>query len=1129
MVKLALNGKSSKLQNHTMRRIRVLCLWLLVWPVVAGFAADWPAYLRDLDRSAVAPDPVTLRAKPAWVADTGHAPSPGFYPELRSQTLGPQKLLAPSITFDYAYAPVIADGRLYFGSSTEEALYCLDARSGQRRWTFYAEGAIRLAPTVWSGKVYFGSDDGRVYALDAATGKLAWKFDAAPDDYRVIANGRLASQWPVRTAATIRDGILYFSAGLFPATGGVGLYALNAETGALLWKKQIPLPANGYILAAEETLFVPNGRAAPAEYSPKDGSPLFDSTDLRREGGGAFVARFDDVVYFGPTEFGIVRFRVGQPSSSAPPTRGLDNDPKRKIRGAMTGLAGWRVAVAGNVAYFLRDDGVTALPYEQFRKTLQDSAEKFSQRVKAGKITTKSSVQFTTDAVAESEMAGYAKWKAPVKGGRSLVVAGNLVVVGAENVVVGFDPASGEEKFRADVDGTVWELAAAGGRLYASAGAGKLYCFGGEPASPTSTEVADLRSEPLSRYAATALKKAGRTKGYCFVIGAGEARLAAEIARQSEMKVVCVERDAETARAAQQRLAAAGLYGDRVVVRHHPDGRLPYAPYIANLIVSESAAAAGRLDFPASDVYRLLQPFGGALVLVGAPGHWGKDLAGWDSGAKEQTILRGKLPGAGEWTHMFADPANTSCSGDGLIGGALYRLQWFGDPSPPRNAGWHNNGMGPLYKDGRIFQIKLDNVEAVDAYNGTSLWSADAPGATRFSPGREGGSACVDDARLYWAVKNDCQIFDVATGKKLQTFFGPDADKDKDWGYIAVQGDLLFGTKQSAQATTGLRDRLKAMWTASEAQHAVSTSLFALDKNTGAARWRRAGDGRAILNSTITIDQTRVYFVESREPSIARSESGSVWLRDFLKSDAFLVALDLQTGKPVWEQPFEFRTRTMLYVSHYRGRLIISGGYHEGPLANAEPTDKATSQLASAVGDEVTQTRIKFAFQCRDAATGALKWNADYVSTGQLGAQHNYNVTHPVITGGKIYHAPSEQHIVTVDLDTGKLTELSNIKRGKGCATPTGSARAMFYRSLGIASFDFETQQQFYVSSVNRPSCWMNVLPAGGIVQMPEYSIGCNCAFPLQTSIVLLPTQEDLPHTRAGLDVRQKNESGRNN
>ncbi len=53
--------------------------------------------------------------------------------------------------------------------------------------------------------------------------------------------------------------------------------------------------------------------------------------------------------------------------------------------------------------------------------------------------------------------------------------------------------------------------------------------------------------------------------------------------------------------------------------------------------------------------------------------------------------------------------------------------------------------------------------------------------------------------------------------------------------------------------------------------------------------------------------------------------------------------------------------------------------------------------------------------------------------------------------------------------------------------------------------YDFESGKTHAISQINRPSCWMNILPGGGQVLMPEYSMGCNCAFPVQTSIVMHP------------------------
>jgi outer membrane protein assembly factor BamB len=67
---------------------------------------------------------------------------------------------------------------------------------------------------VWNRLVLIGSYDHRFYALDAATGALRWRF---------AANG------PISGAATVIDGIVYFS------TFSERTYALDAKTGKLVW------------------------------------------------------------------------------------------------------------------------------------------------------------------------------------------------------------------------------------------------------------------------------------------------------------------------------------------------------------------------------------------------------------------------------------------------------------------------------------------------------------------------------------------------------------------------------------------------------------------------------------------------------------------------------------------------------------------------------------------------------------------------------------------------------------------------------------------------------------------------------------------------------------------------------
>ncbi|MBI5723030.1 MAG: PQQ-binding-like beta-propeller repeat protein [Planctomycetes bacterium] len=1072
---------------------------------------DWPTHMGDSLRGGVCGEAVNPGGEPAWVYDAGLAPSPGFYPELKETTLGPQKIVAPTSTFDFAYPIIAGGGRTYFASSSQDAVFCLDSKSGAKVWSFFTEGPVRFAPVLDGGRLYFGSDDGFVYCVGASDGKLVWKWTAAPEKRTIIANGRLASQWPVRTSVALHEGVVYFAAGLFPADGGVFLCALKAADGSLVWKKNAPTACQGYILVAEDCLFVPNGRASPCEYSIKDGSLLVPAnTETRREGGGAFIAGVGGMVMYGPNEYGILRIRAVAGDQSAYPTRA--------IRGKITGIAGWRVAIKDKTAYLLRSDGLQALPADDFRQILVESAEQYKDRVKSKKITEKSGVQQKADSEAEKQIAGKVKWQGQVKGGRSLIITANHAIVGGEGEVAGFGLADGKEAFRLKVEGVAWELAASDGLLLVSTSAGKVYCFGDKADRKgiirAAAESAPADNASFASRLAKAVLTADRRKGFCLVLGAGDGKLACELARLTEYRIVCVEKDAAAAARARETIIRAGMYGSRVTVHERPDGKLPYIRYFANLIVSQDAQAGG---FDAEEAFACLRPFGGVMAMpAGADTGWGAKLKGWsvvETAASEWRLLvRGPLEGAGEWTHMFADPANTACSGDRLVGGRAYRLQWFGDPSPLRDAGWHYNGMGPLYKDGRMFLIRTDHLEAVDIYNGTSLWHADMPGSARFNIAREGGSACVDDRKLYLAVKNDCQAFDVRDGKKLKSFAGP--DEKADWGFIAVCGDKLLGTNQKTGATvsdTKQKGLLRSVWSSSETELVVSQTLFALDKESGKLLWQYGGEGKSILNPSIAIDGQRVYFVESRSPKAAQDEDGSILLRDFLGKDTFLVALDFAGGKPLWERPYSPPARSVLYLSCASGKLIASYSYFVGPLADMVTSDAAAT-IAGKLGGKaagaetkIAETKIRFGFEALDPANGKTLWNSEYTSTGAIGAQHNYNVSHPVFTDKAIYYCPPEQHLAILDYDAGKIAEKTQIKRGKGCTTPTGSLLALFYRSTGVGSYDIASGRQFYVSDVSRTSCWMNVLPAGGLLLMPEYSVGCNCAFPLQTTVVLAP------------------------
>jgi len=86
-------------------------------------------------------------------------------------------LANPESRYDYRGSGVTPDGgRLFLGTHDGHVL-ALDARTGKPFWDFKAGDGVIGTPSVSAGRVFFGSYDGSVYALDEATGALLWKHE----------------------------------------------------------------------------------------------------------------------------------------------------------------------------------------------------------------------------------------------------------------------------------------------------------------------------------------------------------------------------------------------------------------------------------------------------------------------------------------------------------------------------------------------------------------------------------------------------------------------------------------------------------------------------------------------------------------------------------------------------------------------------------------------------------------------------------------------------------------------------------------------------------------------------------------------------------------------------------------
>ena len=135
-------------------------------------------------------------------------------------------------------SPVYADGVIYFGGD-DGNVYAVDAADGHQLWKRRTGGPVAATPAIAGGTLYVGSYDGKFYALDTHTGAPRWKFTTG-GERRFEAKGLHGLQPKDQTIADPFDvflsspvlggGAVYFG------SGDGNLYALDAASGALKWK-----------------------------------------------------------------------------------------------------------------------------------------------------------------------------------------------------------------------------------------------------------------------------------------------------------------------------------------------------------------------------------------------------------------------------------------------------------------------------------------------------------------------------------------------------------------------------------------------------------------------------------------------------------------------------------------------------------------------------------------------------------------------------------------------------------------------------------------------------------------------------------------------------------------------------
>lgn len=1087
---------------------------------ISGLAADWPQWRYDANRSGATETSCSDQATLQWHLALP-VPDPAYDHQYR-------------MCADVTYAPVAAQGLVFIPSNVDDDLKAFDLRTGELRWRFHAEGPVRLAPVYREGKVYFGSDDGFLYCVEAGSGHLVWKVRGAPDawpDSRMLVNGRLVSRWPVRGGPVVGAKHVFFGAGIWPEEG-VFVCAVDPDSGKIAWRSDVlslvqygmsdhgraydlSLPPHGYLALIDGKLAVPSGRSLAAWFDPATGAmepftSYYVKTSPPR--GTWYLSGIDRYAVQGGNWFG---------------TRPTDDlglaSPSQDWKTALY----WSHETHENETYvtqnrpFLRADCYQLhnenLYTEPVLTPTTSYASEFAEdrrylvprghthvkwpaydRIVARELTPAqwhpvedTPVQYQRRRVDLARLEFPVRWSLELESPlRVLIKAGPRLYAGGENTVAAIAiPKVGDQPrivWQAQVAGQPVNALVADGRLVVTTDRGGVYCFGeGEGTTETSPEALKELHRPPSP-----------PNGYALLVGWPGLDPVADLADQGGHRVVVLEPDTGAVSKARAELSRAGISARRVQVIGAALGDTSLTPYWANRVIVHNAASPDAL----AAALDLLRPFTGRLELPDRA-HTGvlRDLLVERTGYVMQqdgerlTVLRTAPPqGADDWTHEPGGADNRFASSDRLVKWPLGVLWYSGDTDrffTPATHFQHERNPYPLVIDGRMFIITGHYLHAVDIYTGLYLWKAEMPRTpwieTYYFDARQYGRAterhCVLAHDLFYAVTGDTiNAYDTHTGK-LQAEIGiPDRFHD-------AVADSRETRDYRAQGHRG-RIRPVPAWTEVRLHDDLLFAVFgkhlaALDRHSGAVQWSR----ESTRESTVyAIGDGTLYGMDYGTPR--RGGDGED------ARSGLLFALDAATGDVRWEAPFEYapvprHDRSEVNLRPWMRPVVPVVAYNA----------KHRLVIVTVNGNEL--------YACR-ASDGSLVWSETGQAQGDI-----QRIYPPVVTDDHLLVSQYNRFFgFLLDVRDGKpVGSDTGIPTPRTCARIIGNNDLLVYRNAATEIYDIPANRRIGLNSV-RSGCTTSFIPAGGVMAAPMLGHGCVCNYPMFASLALhhMPAIENL-------------------
>jgi len=172
-------------------------------------------------------------------------------------------------------SPILYQGKVFIGSY-DYNLYALDAINGSFVWKYPTEGGVVTRPAVYENEIFFGSEDGNLYVLNVRTGRLLWTYSTngpvrsspriaaelvvfGSDDHRlyVLSIPHSRALWTFSAADAIRSTPLIAQERIYVGCESGDFYCLDLR-GELKWRQQARRAITASPILVGQALYFPS-------------------------------------------------------------------------------------------------------------------------------------------------------------------------------------------------------------------------------------------------------------------------------------------------------------------------------------------------------------------------------------------------------------------------------------------------------------------------------------------------------------------------------------------------------------------------------------------------------------------------------------------------------------------------------------------------------------------------------------------------------------------------------------------------------------------------------------------------------------------------------------------------------